>query len=597
MTPAEADDLMRHALELQARADPRAALELYADLFQHYPNHPEVLQNAGLANLSIGRVGAAEQLLLRALELRPQAPTVRSILIKLWVRMERAQILAEVAADRTWLALLDFDASRLLGESLSDQGHHALARGAWSRAVDLQPTDAGARHKLGSLLLRLNAAEEAEPHLRAALQAAPSDASVHVDLARCLFAMHLRSKRKDRWSEGRRLIEAALQLSPTTAYLHHEMGLIDEQEGRFAEAKAAYRQALALRPRYAAALTSLAAVSRGEASDSLLEELQAAAEALPAAQVAEKSRAYQALGKCFDARGEFDRAFSYFEKANEVLARERIYDREARRRYVDNLIGTYSRDAVEAAWPVRSGEDRPVFIVGMPRSGTTLLEHMLARHPDVEGAGEIPYFTMLERAGRALHDPAGQRSPHWQERLTLAYRNELRAQFDSILSDAGAQARFVTDKMPFNFAQLGMITCLYPGAKIIHCTRDASDIGLSCFIETFGDTHDWSFRLADIGHYYRQYQRLMSHWSSLFGARMFELRYRDLIEQPEATLRSVFDFLGLEWRDEWASYARQSRSIRTPSNWQVRQPLYTSSLGRAAHYRAHLGALCDALKD
>ncbi|WP_293858132.1 tetratricopeptide repeat-containing sulfotransferase family protein [Steroidobacter sp.] len=587
---------MHRALALQARAEYRLALQLYADIGRHYPKHADVMHNAGLANLLIGRHGAAEQLLLRALELRPESQPVRSTLVKLWTLMDRSLTLAEIAKDGRWIAALDFDSCSKLGGYFYKRKDYDLARVALARAAELSPSDAGARHLLGVALLQLSAAEDAEPHLREALRLMPSEPEVHVDLARCLFSMHLKSKHPGLWGEGRELIETALRLAPTNVQLHHEMGLVYEQEGDFSAAKLAYEQALSVSPGYAPALISLAAVLRKDAPQSLLEQLTATVEAMNDAQGAETSRAYQVLGKCFDARGEFARAFACFEKANGARVRGRTYDRLAHERYVDNLIETYSRETVERMWPAAAGLERPIFIVGMPRSGTTLLEHMLAGHPQIEPAGEVPYFTALERANRALHDVTGTPSPHWDERISEQYRQGLRAQFDAILSDAGGEARFVTDKMPFNFAQLGMITYVYPGARIIHCKRNALDVGLSCFIETFGDNHSWSLSLRGIGHYYRQYARLMSHWTELFAGRILEVNYEDMTRAPEVTLRAVLNFLDAGWNEEWASYLDSKRSIRTPSNWQVRQPIYTSSLGRAEQYRDQLGPLIEALE-
>ena len=594
MTPEQTSALMREAIGLQEQGQHRQALDLYTRIAASYPNHADVLHNAGLARFHLGELGAAESLLLQALRLRPRFDRARANLVKLWTRMDRAQTLGEVSNDNVWIAALDFDACMALGEFWQQRQEYERSVAALNRALTLDPGSARAQHLFGLALHRLNDPEKGEQYLRAALQLKPESAAVMVDLARCLFSIHMKSKQDSAWSEGRSLVEKALRTAPQDARIQHEMGLVLEAEGEFAQARAAFSQALASAPGYLPALSSLAAISRGDASASLLDELEGALSQASNVPASERSRAYQALGKCYDARGDVDRAFGYFELANRAVATGPAYDRAQRESYVDNLIDTYSQRTIDHYWPRPEGAGRPVFIVGMPRSGTTLLEHMLAGHPRITGAGELPFFTALEQTRRTLHDAAGKPSEQWSERIGLQYRQTLRTQFDAILAAVDPDAHYVIDKMPFNFSQLGMITLLYPEARILHCTRHRLDVGLSCFMESFHESHRWSLTLADIGHFYRQYERLMAHWASVFQGRIHEVSYESLIADRSATLGGVLRFLELDEYDGLADYVSNKRLIRTPSNWQVRQPLYATSVGKWRRYQHHLGPLLGA---
>jgi tetratricopeptide (TPR) repeat protein len=588
VTPEAASSLMQEALALQERNLHEQALGLYARIVAHYPRHPDASHNLGVACMQTGSFDAAEKHLLRALEARPRFDRARSNLIRLWTRMDRAETLAEIVADLRWISALDGIASLELAEHFHRRREPVRVAVAAKRATDVDPSSGRGRHLFGTALMRLGRAEEAEGYLREAVRLVPHELATTIDLARCLLAIHARSKRPDCWLEARTLLEAALRKMPEDCRIHHELGSIREAEGEFDEARAAFARALQAAPIHLPSLSSLAAVSRTSAPQDLLTRLENALSSDNGYSAAENCRGWQALGKCRDAGGEYVRAFACFERANFLAAGDRTYDRTHRERYSRSLVESYSRFAASPGWPYSGTAERPLFVVGMPRSGTTLLEYLLARHPQIEAAGEVNYFIELERTGQALHTSDGEPCEGWEERLHTGHRSRLRAGFDAILDRVSGTARYVIDKMPFNFWQLGMISCLYPGARIIHCRRDRRDVGLSCFMESFSDSHDWSWRLADIDHYQRQYQDVMRGWERLFGHRIHSLDYERLITDRESQLRELLRFLDLEWSDEVLSDERQRRSIRTPSNWQVRQPLYRTSIGRWRNYAEQL---------
>ena len=598
ITADQASQVMRQAIALQEQDKHREAFELYSVISESFPNHPDVLHNSGLAKLALGEFDAAERLLLSALKLRPRFDKARSNLVKLWTRMDREATLSEIATDAAWISALDFDAGLALGRHFYNRGEHYKSCIVLQRCVEVRPADAPARRLLGVTLDRLHRVDEAEVHLREALKLAPENPVILADLSHCMFSKHMKSRRPEYLTEGRSLIEHAVRLAPGNAHVRHQMGLTHEEDGDFEKAMQSYAEALSITPDYLPALTSLAAASRSAISQGLLDDLESALEKgkgrFPAS---EQSRAHQVLGKCRDARGEFDRAFEHFRRSNMLAPNPLPYDRRRQEAYAGNLMETYSSRNIGHEVPADAEICRPVFVVGMPRSGTTLLEHMLSSHPEIAGAGELGFFSSLELAGKSLHARDGKRCPDWEERVSHHNLERLRSEYAALIDTVDTNSRYVIDKMPFNFWHIGVILSVFPDARIIHCTRDRYDVCLSCYIESFSEFHGWSLDLADTGHYWRQYELIMAHWRDLFGKSILEIQYEKVVEDHRQVIRDALDFLNLSWDDSVASYNASNRSIQTPSNWQVRQPLYRSSVGRWRNYRQYLGPLFEGLGD
>ncbi|HNP35535.1 MAG TPA: sulfotransferase [Woeseiaceae bacterium] len=508
--------------------------------------------------------------------------------------MDRSKTLTEIAHDPDWVDALDFEASIELCKHFMDREDFVLALTFSRRALTLNAAAPHASQYLGICLLRTNRAEEAEPHFRKALEYLPKSPEIMASLARCLLSMHMRRKRKSYWMEARTLLSTAATAAPGSPRIRHELGTVYEENGEFPVALDEYRRALDAKPDYLPALASLVSLSREDAPQDLLNNLQDVLEQDTTYPNSEKSRGYQALGKYFDHQQHYDQAFDCFKRSNQLLRPGAAYDRAGREVYIDNLIATYATPALSHTEPADSGEVRPVFVVGMPRSGTTLLEHMLASHPLIEGAGELPYFTGLERRGLSLHNEFGRRCDDWDLRLQSAYQKRLQDEYDQILEKIDADARHIIDKMPFNFSQVGMILYLYPTARIVHAKRDMFDTCVSCFIESFSAEHNWSFDLGDIAHYYLQYQRLMKHWIAIFGSQIMTIDYEDVVSDRESAVRRILDFLKLDWSAKCLHYKDQDRSIRTPSKWQGRQPIYKTSVKRWKCYKAHLTPLFES---
>jgi hypothetical protein len=259
---------------------------------------------------------------------------------------------------------------------------------------------------------------------------------------------------------------------------------------------------------------------------------------------------------------------------------------------IDDHIATFTKEFFDSQ-PATSDSELPVFIIGMPRAGSTLVEQILASHSKVVGAGELTDIEqmvpemgrMLERCGRY---PAGARH------LTQTQLRGLADRYLHTLAQIGGPAQRVVDKMPENFLYLGTIAAMFPRARIIHCRRNPFDVCLSCYFQNFNRIH-FSWSLEDLGHYHREYERLMAHWRRVLPLQMLEVRYEDLIVRQQEVSREIVAFCGLEWEDSCLAFHANPRPVRTASALQVRRPIYARSMERWKKYAAHLEPLRRAL--
>jgi hypothetical protein len=246
--------------------------------------------------------------------------------------------------------------------------------------------------------------------------------------------------------------------------------------------------------------------------------------------------------------------------------------------------------------PSGIADDTPIFVVGMPRSGTTLVESILAGHPQVHGAGELDDMLLLRQDLAKAHG-AGKVYPDFLQTISIEILDQFATKHLARLESLSREAARVTDKMPQNFVQLGLIDLLFPGARVIHCMRNPLDTCLSIYFQPFMQHHDYATELRNIGLYYREYLRLMDHWRSVLRIPMLDLRYEDLVENSEEQVRRLLDFCELPWDERCLRHHESGRVARTFSYNQVRKPIYKTSVARWKRYERHLGPLIEALGD
>lgn len=303
---------------------------------------------------------------------------------------------------------------------------------------------------------------------------------------------------------------------------------------------------------------------------------------------------HHAAGKLLNDLRRYKEAMDHFKKGNQ--ARGQKFDLEIYRRWVDAVIETFTPETVAPIAAYGNHSEVPVFVVGMPRSGTTLTEQICASHPSVHGAGEL---SKLRRIANGIGLSYGSDIDLGKSiaRLTPGLTKTLSAEHLAYLRERDPDALRIIDKMPHNFELVGLIGLLFPNARIIHCRRDSIDNCISCFVLQLGEAHSYSADLQTLGLYYREYNRLMRHWNNVLPGRIFENRYEAMIENQEEQSRRLIDYLGLPWNDACLRYFERDGSVNTYSRWQVRQPIYKTSVKRWKSYEGEIQPLIEALGD
>lgn len=303
---------------------------------------------------------------------------------------------------------------------------------------------------------------------------------------------------------------------------------------------------------------------------------------------------HYAAGKVLNDLKRYEEAFDHFNKAKQASGYK--FDIDLYRRWVDSMIETFTPEMLAARTGYGNPSDVPVFVVGMPRSGTTLTEQICASHPDVHGAGELSKLRRVANALELRTSSAGNLSQSMMS-ITKDLSKTLADEHLSYLRERAPTALRVVDKMPHNFQLIGLIGLLFPNARIIHCRRDAIDNCVSCFVLKFSEAHSYNCDLQTLGLYYREHDRLMQHWNKVFPGLIFENRYETLVEDQEAQSRRLIEYLGLPWDDACLRFFDRDGSVNTPSRWQVRQPIYKSSVKRWKNYENEIQPLIESLGD
>jgi tetratricopeptide (TPR) repeat protein len=586
------------------------AVTLYEQALRLSPQHLEARNNLGNALMQLGLYEEAVRSYLAALLLDPDNAVIYFNLAnayRLTGNFEQAVInntralaldpafyvahnnmglihtaagrLAEAAASyRRALALNDRDADVLsnLATVLRDLGELPEAVELYQRAVELEPRRADRHCSLGHALLELPRLHEAAASYLRALELKP-------DLAIALVSLGTVQRQLGHTIEAEASCQAALAIDAKLPEALELCGELLTDRGRFEEAERFFRRAIALDPRFPFAYYSIVTNRRMNLDDEWwlrgVEELLRGP--LP---LRHQISLQYALGKYFDDTKDFERAFGHYRQANDLTRRYGMhFEKAALVERVDRIIGTF--DAVSIARLQSEGNlsERPVFIIGMPRSGTTLAEQILASHPAVFGAGELVYWQVaigMFEAGKVGSQAGGTSIAG----LAREYLQRLKA--------LSADALRVVDKMPANFMSIGLIRAAFPRARFIHLQRHPLDTCLSIYFQHFSQAHPYAHDLGDLAAYYEQYVRLMAHWRQVLPpSALLEISYEDLIEQQEPTSRRLVEFLGLPWDPKCLDFHNTERSVITLSKWQVRQKIHKASAGRWKHYERFLKPL------
>lgn len=469
------------------------------------------------------------------------------------------------------------------GDALSNRGQLLEAVDRFNHAVRLAPHEAQYHYKLAVTAWKAEQFGHVERHLREAARLEPQNAAAQEGLALWFF-------RENQLDRALQHINAALTLRPDS--IQFAVTLADILRSSQRE-QAAWK---VLAPLISAGICgsrlarifALLAPKVGQEQRAIA-YIQQALQVPGLVQPGDIPRLHFAAAHLLDQMGSYDDAFEQARLGNELSMRE--FDRSGYSQSVSARIDYYTRSRLKALPRATHGNRRPVLIVGMPRSGTSLVEQILASHPAVFGGGELS--KLVDIALSALNAPWSQGLPFpvCSDHLSLKTVDDLAADYLSTIQSLNARATYVTDKMPKNFLLLGMVELLLPDIHVIHCMRDARDTCLSCYFTDFGTRHDFTFNLGDLASVYRDYRRVMAHWKNVLTLPILDVRYEDLVADQEGQTRRMLNFLALPWDDRCLAFHQNKRMVATASRDQVRRPLYASSVGRWKHYEKHIGEL------
>lgn len=479
------------------------------------------------------------------------------------------------------------DALNLLGVLAMEAGNHEAAFDFMERAVDARPKDPAVLNNYGNALSLVRRFEDAIKYLERTLSIKPDMADAWLNLGRTLNLA----------GQGERALKCfdrLLKLKPDSFAAKSGISRALMSLGRTKEAEDMAREIIATNPAGSSGYVNLSNARKFKKDDpeiTKVEELIASKDT----SAKEFRGLYYAAAKMYDDIGRYDDAFRYFDAANGTAGGK--YDAKGLEQNYADLKKTYTRQFFEErkGWGLDS--ERPVFIVGMPRSGTTLTETIIGAHPLVHPAGELETAKRCERemADLVFRDEGVQKNARtlsWVGVEVLAQRY-----LDAIDTKAkNASATRITDKMPHNFQAVGFIALMFPNARIIHTRRSPFDTCLSIWQQNFNDAHAYARALGDLGHHYAQYLDLMKHWREVLPGRILEIDYENLVENQEEVSRQLIDFVGLPWDDACLRPQDVNRTVLTASVWQVRQPVYKRSVARWKNYEQHLGPLREALE-
>lgn len=551
------------------------------------PGHPEA--NYGLATLfaKLERLDEAALRYHAALSADPDFAEASYGLGALLIRRESFE---EAIA---WFhRALDVDPDYLdarlgLGQALQRLDRDDAAMAEIRLVLKADPDNVTAHYTLGVLLHRNHRDEEAVPHFEKVLALDPDHVRAMTGLADTLLML-------ERPAEAIALCRRAISVQPEFARAHTVLGAVLAEVGNLAEAVTESERALDLAPRRPEFCYNLVRLTKVQRDDRVLEVLGTMLPDADALSPRERCWLYFALAKSYDDIGERDHGFAYLLEANAQKRRMIEYDEARELRRLDRVREVFTDELLAARRGLGDPSTLPVFVVGMPRSGTTLVEQILASHPAVFGAGERPELAQI--VARHMARLGALRFPEAAWTITGKELRLIGEAYLAALRPLAPEAERIVDKMPANFERAGLINLVFPNARIIHLIRDPVDTCLSCFSKLFTFEQRFSYDLGELGRHYRAYERLMTHWRAVLPADvLLEVSYESLVENFSHEARRIVAHCGLPWDDACLEFHKTSRPVRTASLTQVRQPIYRGSVGRWRPNAMSLRPLLEAL--
>ena len=552
---------------------------LKATEFDH--KYAEAWHLLGWLQQQLGKPEEAERSYKEAMIIAPENSRLYSDLGMLLVNMGKHQDSIRYLDHYKTVHPDDADTHNTLGAAFMGAGKIGEAEKTLQQALSIDPNHAGAHANLGMVLQYSGQLHKARQHLEKAVAADPNRPEIHYQLAGVLSGL-------GEYDTASRCCQKAIDLDPTYTNAIAGQADIQQKRGDYKTAFELIRPLLDSRPVNIQAAIIHSSLSKHVENDidsiTLLESITQTGKSTQHDQI----QIFNALGKLYDRAGQYEHAFENFSKSN--AAKQSNYNPGEHEQLISKIIEKFSADKIISASRVKS--TIPIFIIGMPRSGTTLVEQILASHPQVHGGGEFMGIMMQLNQPPEATSPYPHYASELDESITTSMAEKL---LDQIKSADSHAARVIINERP-SYLFLGLLKCLFPEAKFVHCARDPLDTCLSCYFQLLSNEHDYSYTLEHQGHYYAQYQRLMRHWEKTFGNSIFTVNYEDMVSKQEETTRSLIDYCELNWDDTCLRFHETRRNVVTPSYDDVHQPIYKTSVSRWKNYENFIQPLRSALE-
>jgi tetratricopeptide (TPR) repeat protein len=595
LVPGHAETHFNLALALKAQDKMIESLASLNKAIELKPDYADAITQSGTVLMALNNRNAAVEALRRSLALREnqfEAHYNLGLALYRLDRLEEAKLsFARAAAinDRSAEAFLS------LGRTLNELGQRSLATSALARAAALAPDNAEAHGLLATVFLADGWTKAALDEAGKAIALNPGNEHFHMIHGRILGELN-------RLEEAEAANRRAVEVAPESMEALGALGRSYLAIGRTEDARAVFQKAMALHIDDIHPHLDMARVGKFTAGDARLGPLESFVATEDWLSSRDRAALHFTLGRAHDEIGDYDRAFGHFEIAN-AAQREHQPDTEAMDiAFFENARRIFTPDFFASRAGGGSQSAVPVFVLGMPRSGTTLTEQIIASHPGVRGAGEVQDLEIATRIVRHRHklsadmpEVAAQLTPEQLRELGETYVGRLRDRAPQIAQDGGGER--ITDKLLGNYNRIGLIQLALPRAVIIHCRRHPVDNCVSIYTNHFAESLEHASDLGRLGRNYRRYHELMAHWRQVLPGRFLDVQYEDTVQDVEAMARKIIAWCGLPWDPRCLDFQKNARRVATLSITQVRQPVYTSSVERWRHYEKHLGPLLEALGD
>ncbi|NQU59410.1 MAG: tetratricopeptide repeat protein [Rhodospirillales bacterium] len=628
------------------------AESFYRRVLSHKPSHPEANYLLGVLCFQAGDSDSAVKLISKAVRKRPREADYHLNLGAALGTLGRLDEALKCFRAALRLSPGSVQAQYNIGGALQQQGLLAQSLEAYNKAIAIDPAHAGCHNNAGTALMALGRPEEAVASYQKALEAVPTFADAHFNLGVALgrlgrhdealesyrqavalrpdyvkafnnmgLALREQGLPEDalaafdkalaidpaygeahcnkgaalddlgRLDEALEAFNKAIELDPDFAESHHNLGNTFQKMRRMEEARTAYREAIRIDSAYGEAHRRLAQSWTHTGHDDEIRAMETLFDS-PDCPDEQKMHLGFGLGKAFEDLGQYQKAFAILHQANSLIRKTYRYDIADEGAFLERICSVFSAPFLEDISDTGLADETPIFILGMPRSGTTLVEQILASHPQVHGAGELNYMAEIRNKMTA------ERNKPFPEGILEFQADDFRTvglKYMERLRKHSQKTKHITDKMPHNFLNIGLIRAALPQATIIHCKRNPMDTCLSIYKNYFSGVQPYAYDLEELGQHYRQYLKIMDHWRGVFPNSIVEVQYEDLVAHAEDGIRSLLKACGLSFEPACLQFYKSDRIVETVSVNQVRRPMYKSSIDSWKRYESDLEPLLKAI--